>query len=60
MYRIQINLLYRKLCVKLVTYQNYTKMHGQKNIEFVQLYSDCYQRPKEVQRHMAKLRGPIS
>jgi len=20
-----------KLCVKLVTYQNYTKMHGQKN-----------------------------
>jgi len=23
---------HRKLCVKLVTYQNYTKMHGPKNI----------------------------
>jgi hypothetical protein len=32
MYRIQIN--QKKLCVKLVTYQNYTKMHGQKNIKF--------------------------
>jgi len=24
-----------KLCVKLVTYQNYTKMHGPKNIKVV-------------------------
>jgi len=24
----------KKLCVKLVTYQNYTKTHGQKNIKF--------------------------
>ena len=23
----------KKLCVKLVTYQNYTKMHGPKNIK---------------------------
>jgi hypothetical protein len=23
----------KKLCVKLVTYQNYRKMHGQKNIK---------------------------
>jgi hypothetical protein len=24
---------YRKICVKLFTYQNYTKMHGPKNIK---------------------------
>ena len=34
MQRIQINILQKKLRVKLVTYRNYTKMHGQKNIKF--------------------------
>jgi hypothetical protein len=28
MYRIQINMLYKELYVKLVTYRNYTKMHS--------------------------------
>jgi len=31
MQMIQTNILQKKLCVKLVTYQNYTKMHGPKN-----------------------------
>jgi len=26
---------YKRNCVKLVTYQNYTKTHGQKNIKFL-------------------------
>jgi hypothetical protein len=28
MYRIQINISYKKVCVKLVIYQDYTKIHG--------------------------------
>ena len=34
MQRIQINILQKKLCVRLFTHQNYRKMHGQKNIKF--------------------------
>jgi hypothetical protein len=29
-----MNVTQKKLCVKLVTYRTYTKMHGQKNIMF--------------------------
>jgi len=29
-----MNTTYKKLCVRLVTYPVYTKMHGQKNIKF--------------------------
>jgi hypothetical protein len=27
------------MCVKLFTYQNFTKMHGQKNIDFNMIYT---------------------
>ena len=33
MQRIQINISQKKLCIKLFTYRNYTKMHGQENIK---------------------------
>jgi hypothetical protein len=33
--RIQICVSQKKLCVKLVTYQNYTKMHGPQNIKIL-------------------------
>jgi hypothetical protein len=28
---------YKKLCVKLVIYKDYTEMHGQQNIKFLSL-----------------------
>ena len=34
MQRIQINIPQKKSCVKLVTYQNYKKVRGQKNIRY--------------------------
>jgi hypothetical protein len=32
MYRIEINIHEKELCVRLVIYKNYTEMHGQQNI----------------------------
>ena len=34
MYRIEINMHEKELCVKLVIYKDYTEMHGQQNIKF--------------------------
>jgi len=34
MYRIEINIHEKELCVKLVIYKDYTRMHGQQNIKF--------------------------
>ena len=34
MYRSEINIYEKELCVKLVIYKNYIKMHGQQNIKF--------------------------
>jgi len=31
----------KKFCVKFVTYQNYTKMHGPKNINYIKLRYLC-------------------
>ena len=40
MYRIQINIHEKELCVKLVIYKHYTEMlHGQQNIKFSMFYS---------------------
>jgi len=36
-----------KLCVKLVTYQNYTKMYGSKNIRHRAI---CYSSGKDAER----------
>ena len=33
MLSIEINIYGKELCVKLVIYKNYTKMHGQQNIK---------------------------
>jgi hypothetical protein len=35
MYRIQINIHEKEMCVKLVVYKDYTEMHGQQNIKVV-------------------------
>jgi hypothetical protein len=32
MWRIEINIRIKELCIKLVSYKNYTEMHGQQNI----------------------------
>jgi hypothetical protein len=34
-YRIEINIEKKELCVKLVIYRNYTGMHGQQNIKIL-------------------------
>jgi len=34
MYRSEINIYEKELCVKLVIYKNYIEMHGQQNIKF--------------------------
>jgi len=34
MYRIEINIHEKELCVKLVIYKDCTEMHGQQNIKF--------------------------
>jgi hypothetical protein len=34
MYRIEINIHEKELCVKLVIYKDYTEMHDQQNINF--------------------------
>jgi hypothetical protein len=34
MYRIEINIQEKEWCVRLVIYKDYTKMHGQQNMEF--------------------------
>ena len=33
MYRIEINIHEKELCINLVIYKNYTEMHGQQNIK---------------------------
>jgi hypothetical protein len=33
MYRIEVNIHEKELCVKLVIYKYYTEMHGQQNIK---------------------------
>ena len=33
MWRIEINIHEKELCVKLVVYKDYTEMHGQQNIK---------------------------
>jgi hypothetical protein len=38
MYRIEINIHKKELCVKLVTYKDYTEMHGQQTIKFTVNY----------------------
>jgi len=35
MYRIEINIYEKELCVKLVIYKDYTEMHGQRKIKFI-------------------------
>jgi hypothetical protein len=35
MERIEINIREKELCVKMVSYKNYTKMNGQQNIKYV-------------------------
>jgi len=35
MSRIEINIHEKELCVKLVIYKDYTKMHGQQNIKLL-------------------------
>jgi hypothetical protein len=40
MLRIEINRK-KELCIKLVIYKNYTKMHGQQNIKYQKFSSDC-------------------
>jgi len=34
MYKIEINIHEKELCVKFVIYKDYTEMHGQQNIKF--------------------------
>jgi len=34
MYRIEINMHEKELCVKLVIYKDYTEMHGQQDTKF--------------------------
>jgi hypothetical protein len=34
MQRLEINVHEKELCVKLVIYKDYTKMHGQQNIKY--------------------------
>jgi len=34
MYRIEINIHEKELCIKLVTYKDCTEMHGQQNIKY--------------------------
>jgi hypothetical protein len=36
MYRIEIKLHEKELCVKLVIYKDFTEMHGQQNIKVIQ------------------------
>jgi len=38
MYRIEINIHEKELCVKLVIYKDYTEMHGQQNIKLYSFY----------------------
>jgi len=38
MYRIEINIYKKELCVPLVVYKNYAEMHGQQNIKFWYIY----------------------
>jgi len=33
MWRIEINIYEKELCVKLVIYKDYTEIHGQQNIK---------------------------
>jgi len=40
MYRIHINIHEKELCVRLVTYKDYTEMHGQQNIKIIT--TSCY------------------
>ena len=35
MYRKEINIHEKELCVKLVIYKDYTAMHGQQNIKYM-------------------------
>jgi hypothetical protein len=34
MYRIEVNIHEKELCIKLVIYKDYTEMHGQQNLKF--------------------------
>jgi hypothetical protein len=42
MWRIEINIHEKELCVKLVIYKDYTDMHGQQNIKKQQGSSHAY------------------
>jgi len=37
MYRIEMNVHEKELCVQLVIYKDYTEMHGQQNIKETQI-----------------------
>ena len=37
MYRIEINIHEKELCVKLVIHKDYTEMHGQQNIKLFRM-----------------------